>query len=465
MAITRRKPGAYVERTKSAPSIKLDASTSIAGFVGETIRGEHNVAVKVTSWSQFVDNFAKGYSNPYNVGYIADSVESFFLNGGSELYVVRVLGSDSAKATAQIPASTGLKFTALEEGVWGNDLSIDIVENKGNFDLKITLLGNVVEEIKNLAPKDLAKINEVSEYVRVEEKEEGQLQKGTGTLKEGSNGNIVADTYVKGLQAFNVIKDINSLAIPGATEEGIQEGLVDYCAVRDRIFPIVDAPKGATEEEVLAFKGKLAGYRGAVYYPWVVKKDNVTGNSKVIPPSGAVAGIYARTDSSRGVHKAPAGVEASLKGIIGVENLLDDSTIGNLNVKNVNCIIPLTGYGVVLWGARLLNSDGEDRVYVSDLRLDDYIENSIEQGTLWATFEPIDAQLFNDIEARISAFFNTLMQNGNIKGNSPEEAYYVICDDTINTDPNASTLEIEVGYAKKKPAEFVVTRISQMREV
>ena len=462
MAITRRKPGAYVERTKSAPSIKLDASTSVAGFVGETLRGEPNVAIKVTGWSQFIENFAKGYSNPYTIGHIADSVESFFLNGGSELYVVRVLGSDSAKATATIPQSGGLVFKALEDGAWGNDLSIDITSSQSKFNLKISLLGNVVEEIKDLDSKDWERINALSEYVRVTE---GTIQVGTGTLKNGSNGTLNANNYIKGLDSFNAIRDINTLAIPGVSIEGVQEGLVDYCTNRDRVFPIIDSPKGATEEEVIAFYGRLSGYRGALYYPWVTKKDSVTGNLKVVPPSGAIAGLYARTDSTRGVHKAPAGVEANLKGIVGVENLLEDSTIGTLNSKNINCIIPLTGYGIVVWGARLIGQDGEDRRFVSDLRLDDYIENSIEQGTLWATFEPIDDQLFSDLEAQISAFFNTLMQKGSIKGETAEEAYYVICDETINPDPNASTVDIEVGYAKNKPAEFVVTRISQMREV
>lgn len=461
MAIIRRKPGAYVERTKSAPSMKLDASTSIAGFVGETLRGELNTPVKITSWSQFIEKFAKGYSNPYDVGYIADSVEGFFLNGGSELYVVRVTGSDSVKAKATIPQSTGAVYTALEEGAWGNDISINVVANEDLFDLTVSLQGNIVETITGLSASDEAKVNAVSEYIRVE----GTIAVGSGSLETGSNGSINASNYIKGLDAFDIVRELNTVAIPGVTLEGVQKAVADYCANSSKaLFPIMDCQLNATEEEALAFGDTIGGFRGAIYYPWVTKKHSITGETKLVPPSGYVAGLYARTDSERGVHKAPAGVEANLKGIVGVQTMLDDATIGSLNSNNINCITPLTGYGIVVWGARLVGEDG-DRKYVSDLRLDDYIETSIAQGTMWATFEPIDDQLFSDLEAQIVSFLENLRLNGSLKGESSEEAYYVICDDSINTDPNSSTVEIEIGYAKKKPAEFVVTRISQMREV
>ena len=138
--------------------------------------------------------------------------------------------------------------------------------------------------------------------------------------------------------------------------------------------------------------------------------------------------------------------------------------MATLNNYNVNCIVPKIGRGVVVWGARMLQPNG-DRQFVSDIRLDIYVEESIKALTEWAVFEPIDEQLFNRLEGQLCEFFNTLMADGSIKGETAEEAYYVVCDDTINTDPNSSTVEIEVGYARKKPAEFVVTRISQMREV
>lgn len=456
MATIRRKPGAYVERVKSAPSIKLDASTSIAGIVGLTLRGVPNKAIRLTSWAQFENNFGKGYSDVFAQGYVADAVEGFFLNGGSELYVVRVLGNECAKATATIQTAN---IEAIEEGAWGNDLSVDIAKVSEEYNVTITLQGNVVEEFKGLKADDLNKINE-SEFIRVT----GTLAEGSDTLAEGSDGTINSTHYIKALKAFDIVREINQIMIPGVSELGVQEGLVDYCNLRGRVFPIVDAPCNATYEEVLDFYAKLSGYRGAIYHPWVQKKDAVTGNLKNIPPSGHVAGLYSRTDNERGVHKAPAGVEANLRGIVGVVEELDDATIGSFNANNINCIIPKTGRGIVVWGARLLNEEG-DRKFVSDLRLDDYVETSIESGTEWAVFEPIDEQLFNELEGQLKTFFNTLMAKGSIKGSTPEEAYYVICDETINPDPESSTVEIEVGYAKKKPAEFVVTRISHMRNV
>ena len=325
--------------------------------------------------------------------------------------------------------------------------------------VRVSLEGNLVEEFKGLSASDFNKVNE-SEYVRVT----GELSVGSQALTGGTDGTIQANDYVKGLKALDTVKDLNQLAIPGVSVLGVQEGLVDYCNLRGNIFPIVDAPLNATYEEVLDFYAKLSGYRGAIYHPWVQKKDNSTGKLKNIPPSGHIAGVYGRTDSERGVHKAPAGVDANLRGVVGVVTELDDATIGNLNSNNINCIVPKSGRGIVVWGARLLNADG-DRQFVSDLRLDDYIETSIEQGTEWAIFEPIDEQLFNDLEGQLKSFFNTLLAQGSIKGANAEEAYFVICDETINPNPDSSTVEIEVGYAKKKPAEFVVTRISHMRNI
>lgn len=463
-----KKPGAYVERIHSVSLVSNLPSTSVVGFVGDTIRGVANKPVKVTSWSQFEQKFAKGIANPFEYGGVADAVYGFFTNGGTELYIVRTVEAGSKKATATIPES-GVKFEAKEEGTWGNDLTITVRQDSkaknSTFTVVVNYQGTKVEELKGLNSNNFAEvINETSEFIQVAEENKNALANGTGDLTGGTLAKTTLGTYKEGLECFESVRDINILAIPNVNDTGVQEALVDYCAVKGNLFPIVDVPANLEIEEVMDYKDRFGSFLGAMYYPRVQIVDPVTSKTRVVSPTGYLAGLYAYTDTTRGVHKSPAGVEASLKGVIGVEKELPDVEIGNLNNYNINCIIPKSGRGIVVWGARMLQPSG-DRQFVSDIRLDIYVEESIKRLTEWAVFEPIDEQLFNRMEGQLCEFFNGLMDEGSIKGTKPEEAYFVVCDETINDNPNSSTLEIEVGYAKKKPAEFIVTRISQMREV
>lgn len=461
------KPGAYVERINGV-SIQTSIGTSVAGFIGDTVRGIPNKAIKVTSWTQFEQKFAKGIANPFEYGGIADAVYGFFANGGSELYIVRTVETGSTKARAVIPSSTGVTYEAKEEGTWGNDLKITVTADSKAKNTTYTLVvenkGVKVEELKYLTTENFKEvINTTSDYIEVTG-ENKALAVGTGTLTGGTLVPTTLPTYKKGLACFDVVKDINIMGIPEVTITGVQEALVDYCTLRGNVFPIIDIPKNLDIEGVMAYKDKFNSHLGAMYYPRLTILDPMNSKEKTVSPVGYLAGLYARTDKDRGIHKSPAGVEANLKGVLGVETDLSDTEIGMLNNYRINCIIPKTGRGIVVWGARMLQTSGE-REFVSDIRLDIYVEESIKALTEWAVFEPIDEQLFNKIEGQLSEFFNSLMANNSIKGETPEEAYFVICDDTINTNPNSSTLEIEVGYARKKPAEFVVTKISQMREV
>ena len=462
-----KKPGAYVERIHSVSTVSSLPSTSVVGFVGDTVRGVANKPIKVTSWSQFEQKFANGVANPFEVGGVADAVYGFFANGGTELYIVRTVEEGSTKAQAIIPEN-GVKFEAKEEGAWGNEITVIVKQDSkaknSTFTVVVNYKGTQVEEIRGLTAKNFEDVlNETSEYIQVTE-EGKSLASGTSDLTGGELVKTTLATYKKGLECFNSVRDINILAIPGVTETGVQEALVDYCTVKGNVFPIVDVPSNLDVDEVITYKDKFGSHLGAMYYPKLQIIDPITNKTKVVSPTGYLAGLYAFTDSNRGIHKSPAGVEASLKGVVGVERELSDSEMATLNNYNVNCIVPKIGRGVVVWGARMLQPNG-DRQFVSDIRLDIYVEESIKALTEWAVFEPIDEQLFNRLEGQLCEFFNTLMSDGSIKGETAEEAYYVVCDDTINTDPNSSTVEIEVGYARKKPAEFVVTRISQMREV
>lgn len=454
MASVKRRPGSYVERVKSARVSTDLASTSIGGVIGETVRGPVGEAVLITSWTEFTDTFARGVSNPFTVGNVAKAVYGFFQNGGKEIYVARAVSSTLAKAKGSIE---GITINAKDGGSWGNALSVTIENGDSAFTVRISLQGLEVETFKNIQSNQVVNyVNTNSEYVTFTG---DAVTVGTVSLSTGVEGTLTASDYTKCLTYFNVITDVNMLAITGVTTTGVQEALLDYCSLRGNIFPIIDAPSEATREQVQTFKDGLAGYHGALYYPEIQIVNPITGETEYIAPSGHLMGMCARTDSERGIHKAPAGLEATLKGAVGVRTLLSDTDVEILNDHRVNCIIPKKGYGIVSWGARLLEED-DDRAYISDLRLDMFIEETIKSSTEWAVFEPKDEQLFNRIESQLTGFFTNLWQEGKILGEEPEDAFFVSCNAELNPDSSSPTLNIEVGYARKTPAEFVVTRIT-----
>lgn len=459
----KKAPGSYTERANNVRTISDLPSTSVGGVIGQVVRGIPNKAIKVTSWTQFQEKFAKGITDPFAVGNVADAVYGFFLNGGTELYVVRTLESGSAKAEVLIPSETGVKYSAKEEGKWGNDLAINITEvnlsKSPTYTLTVTMKGAKVEEIKNLTKDNVVEIvNSTSKFISIDPSTIEHFAVGNGALEGGTETPQNSATYKKGLSCFDAIEDINILAIPGITEEGVQEGLAEYCDTRGTIFPVLDAPSNATNEEVMEFKDKFNTFLGALYFPRIQVQNPMTGANKFVYPSGHIMGAYARTDATRGIQKAPAGTKATLKGAIAVERTLSEVEIGILNDYEINCIVPKRGCGIVIWGARLLKSDAE-RSYVSDVRLDMFVEQAIAQNTLWAVFEPKDEQLFNDLEAQISGLMINLWTEGKFLGKTKEEAFFVNCNSDLNPDVLSSELIIEVGYAKKRPAEFVTTRI------
>lgn len=457
---TYRKPGSYVERVNNITLASDLPSTAIGGIIGQVVRGVPNKATKLTSWTQFENKFAKGIADPFTLGNVADAVYGFFQNGGQELYVVRVVES-GVKASGVIEEK--VTFNALEEGAWGNNLSITITRNEllsrqgETYDLVISLQGVKVEELKNLTNENFVEvINSNSAYVTVVGSE---IAEGTVTLSSGAEGNPNVATFKRGLSCFDTIKDVNLLAITGVTETGVQEALVEYCDTRGTIFPIVDAVVEEELENLMDYKDKFSSHMGAMYYPRIEVQSPVTGKSKFVSPSGHIMGMYSRTDANRGVHKAPAGLEATLKGAISVERELSDTEIGILNDYEINCIIPKTNSGIVSWGARLLKTNGE-RQFVSDLRLDIYVEESIRRNTEWAVFEPKDEQLFNKVTSQLTGMLTNMWKEGKFYGSTPEEAFFVQCDADLNPDILSSELHINVGYAKKKPAEFVITKVS-----
>jgi hypothetical protein len=261
----------------------------------------------------------------------------------------------------------------------------------------------------------------------------------------------------------------NLLCVPGECVTSTLSTLEAYCETR-RAFLIADSGPLITDYTKLKTGPEISGASGnaAFYFPWVQAPDQLNGNiPRNYPPCGFVAGLYAATDASRGVWKAPAGTSVALVGATGVAVPLNDSQNGQLNPVGVNCIRNFSAFGTVIWGAR--TTQGNDEIgsqwkYVPIRRLALFLEESLYRGTQWVVFEPNDEPLWAQIRLNVGAFMQTLFRQGAFQGASPQQAYFVKCDGetTTSTDQNNGIVNILVGFAPLKPAEFVIIQIQQM---
>jgi phage tail sheath protein FI len=270
------------------------------------------------------------------------------------------------------------------------------------------------------------------------------------------------------LPALDAAPDLALLCLPGEADRGVLGAALQY-AERRRVFLILDPP-GPDLDAAVALARELAGTgnaNGAVYFPPVRIADPLEdGRERACPPSGAVAGMYARNDASRGVWKAPAGLEAVLLGVRDVEVVLEDADVGALKVVGVNGIRMLPGVGSVVWGARTIQGADEgasEWKYVPVRRLAMYIEESLYRGTQWVVSEPNDEPLWARLRLAAGAFLEGLFRAGAFQGRTPQEAYFVRCDRSTMThdDLDNGVVRVVVGFAPLKPAEFVVMQIEQ----
>lgn len=290
-------------------------------------------------------------------------------------------------------------------------------------------------------------------------------------VKAGDDGSdtLYETGYSAAFSLLDKITDFSLLAVPGiGTEAMVDEGM-NYCRNRtlQDVFFIgeMDQDSDAPEDAEI-FRKSLTqpNSYGAVYFPWL-KALHPSGKSAepvLLPPSGYIAGLFARIDSTRGVWKAPAGTEATLSGAVGLAINLTNIQQGNLNRININCIRRFPGSGIVNWGARTITSDTE-WTYVPVRRMAIMLRVSIYNGIQWAVFEPNDEELWSQLRLNLKSFMMTLYRQGAFQGSSPAEAFFVKCDGETTTqdDINLGIVNILVGFAPLKPAEFVVVKISQ----
>lgn len=276
----------------------------------------------------------------------------------------------------------------------------------------------------------------------------------------------------EGLYALEEVDIFNLLCMPGVTDPDALAEADAYCRER-RAFLIVDAPVatvGDPEQIVTAVAGTALPKSNfaAVYYPWLqIANPLKNGKLEKFPPSGTIAGLYARTDSARGVWKAPAGTDATLVGVQGVSYSLTDPETGVLNPKGVNCVRVFPVFGAVAWGARTLrgaNEMADEYKYIPVRRTALFIEETLYRNLKWVVFEPNDEPLWAQIRLNVGAFLHGLFRQGAFQGRTPREAYFVKCDGETTTqdDINQGIVNIQVGFAPLKPAEFVIITLQQM---
>ncbi|MEW5931751.1 MAG: phage tail sheath subtilisin-like domain-containing protein [Gemmatimonadota bacterium] len=264
------------------------------------------------------------------------------------------------------------------------------------------------------------------------------------------------------LDQFAAIDEIALVAAPGITNPAIQTAVITHCVNTGDRFAILDGlQEPATLTAAAIQNGVGDSDYAAMYFPWITVYDPVENGPVVVPPSGHVAGIYARVDASRGVHKAPAN--EVVRGALGVDVRVSKADQGELNQAGINAIRDING-NITVWGARTLGGDGNGPwKYVHVRRLFLFLRESIDEGTQWVVFEPNTQALWSRITRNVTAFLTNVWRSGALFGGTPAEAFYVRCDASLNPPEVRELGQVitEIGVAVVQPAEFVVFRISQ----
>jgi hypothetical protein len=496
-----KSPGVYVEEVDRGTKPIEAAGTSMTAFVGITAEasikqidpetGERvpvesvlNQATLVTSWTQFTNIFGGFVAGAY----LPDAVYGYFANGGGPCYVVslRALsegGEEMDAASVTIPSTGSAEcFTVTAKTPGPSDLSVTI--RPGEEDTFSVTVGG--ETKSGLSMKKGDTYIGDAKFATVAISDVGSASTtpagGTYALEGGGIPPLTAGDFVgdvadrTGIAGLEAIDEIRLLVCPdlmtgydGSSDakervKMIQEAMISHCENLKYRFAILDAPPGLNAQEAQEWRNFInfdTSY-AALYYPWIKVADLSGGGStsKMIPPSGHMAGVYNRTDAERGVHKAPAN--EVVRGAIDLELRISKSEQDTLNPIGVNCIRTFPGRGIRVWGGRTLSSDGSWR-YINVRRLFIMAEASLDTGLQWVVFEPNDRMLWARVRRDVSSFLRTVWLGGALFGSTPDEAFYVKCDDELNPPEirDLGQLIIEVGMAPVKPAEFVIFRISQ----
>lgn len=454
--------------------------------------------------------------------YLPYAVYSFFQNGGRRAYVQRAFSASNGGAVAELPVtglSLGAAFTVVAKsaGEWGNTVQIatsgdgtgDALETGGNekiFSLQVFLGGALVETFTGLSTHGVTSgtktVAEVvndpvygSKYIRIADFPAEPVLPGSGSA-DYTNLALSSDTALEGgvdpsapssaelestlSDAVSKIEGALVAAVAGYLDDvgdyvGIESPEAEVLDRGDVIFvddfvqprtPGTAAATYATDLiNGLGTRNPGTSYVAA-YAPWlIVANPGKRGSTITVPPAGAVMGVMARNDATRGVFRAPAGIEAVVTNAVGVDAKFSDSDLGALNNKGVNIIRPVTGRGICIMGARTRKRYAADR-YISARRTLIYLREALRNGTEFALFENNDELLWSRMTGVADRILRPVWSGGGLRGNSAEEAYFVRCDATINTPATiaAGEVRMDIGVALEYPAEFVVIRLTQFEQ-
>ena len=528
MSVSTSFPGIYIQELPASSHAIVPAPTSIAAFIGYSHpfkTANPGVAQQIFSFTDYQTYFGGLFTSGLIDSSLPRAVYQFFLNGGSSAYVVGLqpglftasgtllarFGSGNAQFTATVTtdsATQGLLFTALEPAdIVPMTVTLTNLRNSGAvFDVVVSY-GTSIETYRGvpIASADTL-INKASSLIHV-----GKLTGGPGTkLNAGAQLSLTLDlatnfaTYATSFSvadfvgtdsnpgvfqansSLDNVEIFNLLLVPGVADNGVISAALAF-AEHKRAFAILDPPPQAIASGastgapqpiqywMTGLQGVSTGYslprsqNGALYFPYLTSSDPVTGQAVPMPPSGFVAGIYAATDASRGVWKAPAGLATTVLNTSGpvAGGTMNDPQNGVLNLDSINCLRSFSGIGTVVWGSRTLVANNQafaQSMYVPVRRMTLFIEQTLLANLRWVVFEPNDEPLWAAIRSSIEAFLLSLFRQGGLQGSTPSEAFQVKCDatTTTSTDQANGIVNIVVAFAPLKPAEFVIVKIAQL---
>jgi hypothetical protein len=499
------RPGIYISERLLPPTLPSGVTANAAGaVVAPFAQGPESVTL-VQSWYEFTKYFG-GYNAAYPATF---QVAAYFNNGGRELYVKRLLAADASQAYVEaVTAGSAVvaRFTAknagsdgtllrivLSAGTVSSTYTVSVYKESGvlndiSDDILLERYENVVFDDSTSSDFAETVINTVSPNIIVSLSASGVPVMTNpypltmhGTVVNSGNGSAVVYTdytlYKGG--SVSVFEDFSSLDRPLVLFLPAVQSLASHTvdvynaatawAETNNGFVIVETAKAQTSAQAITYAGSLQDTSyAAVYYPWTYISDPIgrgTGATRLIGPSGAVAGLYLHTDTTRGVFKAPAGIGTTVAGIVAIEKSFTSAELDAMNSGSapVNPLRQIPGAGLAVMGARTLLQDGTANKYVNMRRSLIYIRKQLKNLSQFAIFENNDEVLWAKLRTAINIFLNEYKNQGGLRGATPAQAYFILCDGTNNTAQSIANGEvhIQVGVALQYPAEFIVIDLSQ----
>ncbi len=518
MPVSTTYPGVYIEEIPSGVRTITGVATSITAFIGRAKRGPVNEAKVINSYADYERIFG-GLDLNSSMSF---AVRDFYLNGGSQAIIGRLFQTNDGDVSRAVLTAETLMLVAANDGAWGNHLRVRIdhtvstevataqgLTENDIFNISIKDIGTGAEErYLNVSVADgprridnvlfnqskLVRVQGGLPVVRPAENDEpapgadpfainDPVTNYVVTTDAIDSRALVIDSYTAvgnsdaklGLYLLKQADLFNLLCLPveGSADypAGLLAAATTFCE-QERAIVIVDPASTWTDKDLaLAGVDAYVGSRSknaALFFPRLKQANPLRDNQiEEFAPSGAVAGIMSRTDVQRGVWKAPAGIEATIRGISGLSVNLNDAENGELNPIGINCLRSFPVIGKIVWGSRTLRGAdilADEYKYIPVRRLALFIEETLFRGTQWVVFEPNDDPLWAQIRLNVGAFMNNLFRQGAFQGTTPREAYFVKCDKetTTQNDIDRGIVNIVVGFAPLKPAEFVIVKLQQI---